>query len=154
MGGSMSQNAAQANMVVRCRMSLAVLETQTPLFQLCPWFSFVQYVSNLGSRAFWISHQTRPCVDFYSQTPEIMKSSLPSQLVNLYTTFDFRSKLLHAVCEVHSETVQHYNSPILFVAFVKDNATMSSIQCFENHVSHFVQNQRKKTLLNSFLYDK
>ena len=28
----------------------------------------------------------------------------------------------------------------LFVAFVKDNATMSSIWYFENHVSYFVQN--------------
>ena len=30
-----------------------------------------------------------------------------------------------------------------FVAFVEDNATMSSIWYFENHVSHFVQNRRK-----------
>ena len=44
-----------------------------------------------------------------------------------------------------------WTSPI-FVAFAKDNATMSSIQYFENHVSYFVQNQR--TLLNSFLYNK
>ena len=32
---------------------------------------------------------------------------------------------------------------ILFVAFVEDNATMSSIRYFENHVSYFVQNRRK-----------
>ena len=32
---------------------------------------------------------------------------------------------------------------IIFVAFVKDNATMSSIWYFENHVSYFVQNRRK-----------
>ena len=32
---------------------------------------------------------------------------------------------------------------LLFVAFVEDNATMSSIWYFENRVSYFVQNQRK-----------
>ena len=32
---------------------------------------------------------------------------------------------------------------IIFVAFVKDNATMSSIRYFENHVSYFVQNRRQ-----------
>ena len=31
----------------------------------------------------------------------------------------------------------------IFVAFVEGNATMSSIQYFENQVSYFVQNQRK-----------
>ena len=35
---------------------------------------------------------------------------------------------------------QHFH---LFVAFVKENATMSSIPYFANHVSYFVQNQRK-----------
>ena len=35
----------------------------------------------------------------------------------------------------------------LFVIFVEDNATMSSIQYFENHVSYFEQDLRKKTLL-------
>ena len=30
-----------------------------------------------------------------------------------------------------------------FVAIVEDNATMSSIRYFENHVSYFVQNRRK-----------
>ena len=32
---------------------------------------------------------------------------------------------------------------LVFVAFVEDNATMSSIRYFENHVSYFVQNRRK-----------
>ena len=32
-----------------------------------------------------------------------------------------------------------------FVAFVEDNATMSSIRYFENHLSYFVQNRRKQT---------
>ena len=32
---------------------------------------------------------------------------------------------------------------LLFLAFVEDNATMSSLRCFENHVSYFVQNRRK-----------
>ena len=32
----------------------------------------------------------------------------------------------------------------IFIAFVKDNATMSSIRYFENHVSYFVQNQRSR----------
>ena len=31
----------------------------------------------------------------------------------------------------------------IFVAFVEDNATMSSIRYFENHASYFVQNRRK-----------
>ena len=31
----------------------------------------------------------------------------------------------------------------IFMAFVEDNATMSSIRCFENHESYFVQNKRK-----------
>ena len=31
----------------------------------------------------------------------------------------------------------------VFVAFVEDNATMSSVRYFENHVSYFVQNRRK-----------
>ena len=30
-----------------------------------------------------------------------------------------------------------------FVAFIEDNATMSSIRYFENHVSYFVPNRRK-----------
>ena len=39
-------------------------------------------------------------------------------------------------------------NPPFFVACVEDNATMSLIRYFENHVSYFVQNQRKWTLLN------
>ena len=31
----------------------------------------------------------------------------------------------------------------LVVAFVEDNATLSSIRYFENHVTYFVQNRRK-----------
>ena len=31
----------------------------------------------------------------------------------------------------------------IFVTFVKDNATMSSVRYFENHVSYLVQNRRK-----------
>ena len=31
----------------------------------------------------------------------------------------------------------------VFVAFVEDNATMSSIRYFKNHVSYFVQSRRK-----------
>ena len=31
----------------------------------------------------------------------------------------------------------------IFVAFVEDNATMSSIRYFENHASYYVQNRRK-----------
>ena len=50
--------------------------------------------------------------------------------------------------------IDYFYLPILFVAFVKDNATMSSVPYFENHVSYFVLISRKKTLLNSFLYDK
>ena len=42
----------------------------------------------------------------------------------------------------------------IYVAFVEDNAAMGSIRYFENHVSYFVQNRMKSTLLNSFLYDK
>ena len=45
------------------------------------------------------------------------------------------------------QCLQNLRSPgpkdIVFVAFVKDNATMSSIRYFENHVSYFVQNRRK-----------
>ena len=37
------------------------------------------------------------------------------------------------------------------VAFVEDNANMSSMWYFENHVSYFVQNRTKQTLSNSFL---
>ena len=33
--------------------------------------------------------------------------------------------------------------PVIFVAFVEDNATMSSIRYSENCVSYFVQNRRK-----------
>ena len=46
------------------------------------------------------------------------------------------------------------HSPLFIVAFVKDNATMSSIRYFEIHASYFVQNRREYALLNSFLYDK
>ena len=35
------------------------------------------------------------------------------------------------------------HSSFFLVAFVKDNATMSSIRYFENHVSYLVQNRRK-----------
>ena len=52
-----------------------------------------------------------------------------------------RLALIEAVC-------------FLFVAFVEDNATISSIRYFENLDSYFVQNRRKSTLLNSFLYYK
>ena len=39
---------------------------------------------------------------------------------------------------------QHFLLPTtIFGAFVKDNATMSLIRYFENHVSYFVQNGRK-----------
>ena len=31
----------------------------------------------------------------------------------------------------------------IFVAYIEDNATMSSIRYFENHVSYFVENRRK-----------
>ena len=31
----------------------------------------------------------------------------------------------------------------IFLVIVEDNATMSSIRYFENHVSYFVQNRRK-----------
>ena len=31
----------------------------------------------------------------------------------------------------------------IFVAFVEDNATISSIRYFENHATYFVQNRRK-----------
>ena len=31
----------------------------------------------------------------------------------------------------------------VIVAFVEDNASMSSLRYFENHVSYFVQNRRK-----------
>ena len=32
---------------------------------------------------------------------------------------------------------------LVFVAFVEDNATMSSTRYFENHALYFVQNRRK-----------
>ena len=35
----------------------------------------------------------------------------------------------------------------IFVAFVEDNATVSSILYFKNQGSYFVQNRRKQTLL-------
>ena len=35
------------------------------------------------------------------------------------------------------------NLPNVFVTFVEDNATKSSIRYFENNVSYFVQNRRK-----------
>ena len=38
-------------------------------------------------------------------------------------------------------TVSRFDA--VFVAFVEDNATMSSILYFENHVLYFVQNRRK-----------
>ena len=34
-------------------------------------------------------------------------------------------------------------SSLIFVAFVEDNATMSSVRYFENRVPYFVQNRRK-----------
>ena len=43
---------------------------------------------------------------------------------------------------------------VIHVAFVEDDATSSSIRYFENHVSYFVKNRRKQTLLNSFPYNK
>ena len=38
--------------------------------------------------------------------------------------------------------IADYDRFLLFVVFVKDNATMSSIGYFENHVLYFVQNRR------------
>ena len=39
---------------------------------------------------------------------------------------------------------QHFLlSHYVFVAFVEDNATMSSIQYFENHVTYFVQKPKE-----------
>ena len=74
--------------------------------------------------------------------PKIYTSPL-----NIYTVLQATFNLLFANVLVTNK------SPI-FVAFVEDNATMSSIRYFENHVSYFVQNQWKQTLLNSFLRDK
>ena len=38
---------------------------------------------------------------------------------------------------------KYENHVMIFVAFVEGNATMSSIQYFDNHVSYFVRNRRK-----------
>ena len=40
-------------------------------------------------------------------------------------------------------TTRSIKLKIIFVAFVEDNGTISSIRYFENHVSYFVQNRRK-----------
>ena len=45
--------------------------------------------------------------------------------------------------EGNEKALWEENSSLFFVAFVKDNGTMSSIQYFENLVLYFVQNQRK-----------
>ena len=55
---------------------------------------------------------------------------------------------------LQKEVIGLFLDTAIVVAFVEDNATMSSIQYFENHASYFVQDRRKWTLLNSFLYDK
>ena len=45
--------------------------------------------------------------------------------------------------EIRHKRTKYVYSTSVFVAFVEDNATMSSIWYFENHVSYFVQNRRK-----------
>ena len=62
-----------------------------------------------------------------------------------------RVKLLRSRLSMNGTTVPFPNfktskqigKDIIFVAFVEDSATMSSIRYFENHVSYFVQNRRK-----------
>ena len=48
--------------------------------------------------------------------------------------------LLVNFLQVSGSAIARYS---VFVAFVEDNATMSSIPYFENNVSYFVQNRRK-----------
>ena len=51
---------------------------------------------------------------------------------------------LYPICQAKCLSIFVFAGVLdIFVAFVEDNATMSSIRYFENHVSYFVQNQRK-----------
>ena len=52
-----------------------------------------------------------------------------AKCVYLHVCYQALNRILYAV--------------LIFVAFVEDNATMTSIRYFENHVSYFVQNRRK-----------
>ena len=62
--------------------------------------------------------------------------------LNLIFPNTFENCLLRGIC---------ISQTYLVAAFVEDNAIMSLIQYFENHVhvSYFLQNRRKRTLLNS-----
>ena len=61
--------------------------------------------------------------------------------------FDITSISLSAHAIFFEDDLSYMEHPFLplplFVAFVEDNATMSSIRYFENHASYLVQNRRK-----------
>ena len=50
---------------------------------------------------------------------------------------------LEIACNCLQVTKSMWLNGSIFVAFVEDNATISSIPYFENHASYFVQNRRK-----------
>ena len=64
---------------------------------------------------------------------------LQGTILNLYFFFQ-----LPVSVKAHAgSSKSHSVTALVFVAFVEDNATMSSIRYFENHASYFVQNRRK-----------
>ena len=69
---------------------------------------------------------------------------VPSFQVNcsFYDSFHFSTRQLDNL-SLSDGLPDELTPRLVFVAFVKDNATMSSIRYFENHVSYFVQNQMK-----------
>ena len=65
-------------------------------------------------------------------------------MLSIWTSLKF-CRLVELICRLQKKKCLQFGlvSNFVFVAFVQDNATMSSIWYFENHASYFVQNRRK-----------
>ena len=102
------------------------------------------------------------CTNHYDKTKVMLKTTLNPHIMNqtkkkspnlmlLFSPPNRHLKpRLHRACALNIDPQspkRHYFyskiSLYFFVEFVEDNATMSSIQYFENHAMYFVKNRRK-----------
>ena len=60
-----------------------------------------------------------------------------------YLPSNLTGSLVDRLKWLQKEVIGLFLDAAIVVAFVEDNATMSSIQYFENHASYFVQDQKK-----------
>ena len=60
-----------------------------------------------------------------------------------YLPSNLTGNLVDRLKWLQKEVIGLFLDTAIVVAFVEDNATMSSVQYFENHASYFVQDRRK-----------